>query len=449
MTNAPVTNASVLDDPLSGAPTRELVERISAALDDPPWLHETRLRALAAYEALDWPSAEAEEWRRTPMEAVPLDGYRTLLEAEAAPAAVLTALARDDASRGGLLLHQDGQATAQQLDPELATQGVLLLPLAQAAREHEELVRPHLHSVVPAERDRFTALSGALWSQGLFCYVPREVRLETSLYHLMGKSAAGQGLFGQTLVVAEPGSALTLVEVAASDDAAAPSLSHRTVEIVAKEDADVRVVTLQRWGADVYAFLTARAHLGRRAHLQLASAAFGAALDKERLEVDAGDASQADLLGLFVGRAAQHLEYNTRQEHAGVGARSELLIKGALTERASAVQYGVIRIEPTGQKTNAFQTMRNLLLSEGASANPIPILEIEADDVQCSHAAAVGPVDPEHVFYLQARCIPEGLANRMVVQGFLQVVVERFPDSPLRALLERLINERLEGVATA
>ena len=205
----------------------------------------------------------------------------------------------------------------------------------------------------------------------------------------------------------------------------------------------MQLARIQQWDLSTNAFLTARARLGRDANLLLASVDFGARLSKERLEIDlSGSGSHADLLGLFVGRGAQHIEHNTRQNHSGVGGSSDLLIKGALDDQAAAVQYGVIKILPEGQKTAGFQTMRNLLLSEGASADPIPVLEIEADDVQCSHAAAVGPVDPDHIFYLQSRGIPPEPAERMVVQGFLEIVAQRLPDQHLREAVAHLIEAR-------
>ena len=440
-----MTNAAVLDEPLTGAPTRELVEAVSLALDEPRWLLEHRLRALTAYDALDWPSGEEEEWRRTPLAEVLLEGYRLLMDANgAAPPPALLAAAAEE--RAGLIVHVDGAVRDQEIADATADQGVLLLPLSQAAREHEALVRPHLNSVVAWDEDRFTALSGALWTQGVFCYVPPDTDVTPALFHLVGKTGAGQGLFGHTLIVAEDGSSLTLVEAAMSDDAPTPSLSHRTVEIIAESAAHVRLVELQRWGTDVNAFVTTRARLGRDARVLIASTVFGATFNRERIEVDLdGDGSKADLVGLFVGGDSQHVEYNTHQNHRGVGGASDLLIKGALTERANAVQYGVIKIFPEGQKTSGFQTMRNLLLSEGASANPIPVLEIEADDVKCSHAAAVGPVDAEHIFYLQARGIPKDTAERMVVQGFLQVAVERLPDAHVRNVVEELINAKLHN----
>ena len=436
--------ATALDKRLTTALSADAVEALSASLDEPDWLRDHRLAALVTFNALDWPTPDEEEWRRTPLDGVPLEGW-DLPGAEGTPIpAVLTSLAVDEA---GGLIHSDGSALVQTLDAAVAAQGVRLLPLSQAAREYEPIVRDHLNTVASVDYDRFTALSAALWSQGLFCYIPHGVTVERTLLHLITKRAGASAL-GHTLVVAEAGSVATLVEACASEGSldSGPSLVHHTIELALGDAARVKLGRLQQWDASTNAFLTARGRLGRDANLVLASVDFGGRLSKERLEVDLdGNGSHAELVGLFVGRNAQHIEHNTRQIHRGVGGSSELLIKGALDDNAAAVQYGIIKILPEGQKTAGFQTMRNLLLSEGASADPIPVLEIEADDVQCSHAAAVGPVDPDHIFYLQSRGIPPEPAERMVVQGFLEVVAQRLPDAQLRNAVVRLIDAKLDA----
>ena len=459
MSNA-VLDETLRDEPGTGTPSADLVEAISAALDEPQWLRERRLDALRAFRALSWPSGQEEEWRRTPMAGVPLDGYEVLIDNSPSTPARLAAL---DLASGNYVQQVDGVVLAQSLEADLASQGVLLLPLAQAAREHQGLVREHLHQTLPFSESRFTALSAALWTQGLFCYVPKGVRVQGSLRHLIGKSpisekaVTGQGLFGQTLLVAEEGSAVTLIEAAASDDGASDdedggpsprrrSLLHRSIEIAAGANSDTRYVGLQHWGVDAHAFVTERVRTARDARVLVASVAFGGSLSRERIELDAAaEGISAELIGLFVGTGRQHIEYDTRQDHRALGGASDLQIKGALDDQSTAVQYGVIAITPGAQKTSAHQTMRNLLLSAGAGADPIPVLEIEADDVKCSHAAAVGPVDPEHIFYLQARGIPPEEAERLVVQGFLDVVAQRLPDEDLRRAVEALVEEKLNA----
>ena len=443
-----MTDTALLEQPLTGAPTSDLVDALSSALDEPAWLRDHRLAALDAYQHTAWPALDQEEWRRTPMQDVPLENF--CLVTNGAGSHALPTLPAAFNRPAGLIFHNDAHPARPSPGRRLSRAGVIFLPLSEAARDHEELVRPHLNTIVPTDQDRFTALTAALWSQGLFCYVPADVTLDEPLLHLLQKTTAGQGIFGHTLVVAEDGATLTLLESASSEnlpptDPPTASLSHRTIEIVAGQNADVRLIEIQNWGDDVHAFVTQRARQARDARVQLTSLALGGRLSKENIDVDlSGDGSQADIIGLFIGHDQQHIEYNTRQDHHGIGATSNLLIKGALTDQAAAVQYGLIKIWPEGQKAGGYQTMRNLLLSEGASADPIPVLEIEADDVQCSHAAAVGPVDPEHLFYLESRGIPPEQAHHMVVQGFLDVATEHLTDERIRGYVQDLIAENLD-----
>ena len=432
-----------------------LLETVAETLDDPTWLRTRRREALERYHALAWPRGDEEMWRRTPLRNAPWQQWRLpLAEDASSPPPLpswLNGVARDDAA--GVIMHADARLLQEELAQDLAQRGVLLAPLSQAAREYPDLVQRHLHALLPADSDRFTALSAALWTQGLFCYVPRGVHVDTPLYHLKTSQADGAGILGQTLIVVEEGASLTLVEATASTShpasTRAPAFSHHSLEIVAEADTQVHVVLVQNWGDNVSAFVTARARAGREANVQIASAVFGGRLHKERLTMDlAGEGARADLLGIFVAVGHQHVEFNTRQDHTAERGESTLLIKGALDGHARAVQYGVIKIFPEGQRTVAQQTLRNLLLSGDAEADPIPVLEIEADDVKCAHAAAVGPVDPEHLFYLQARGIPPEMAERMVVQGFLDVVVDRLPDAHLRTVVESLVERKLQEEPT-
>jgi len=431
-------------------PTAEWVEAVSAQYDEPVWLRDARLAALQQYNALSWPSGQEETWRRTPLEGLPLESWRMAMVG-GLPAVAAGLIGSE---RAGLLSHHDKGAS--ELAEKAAKRGVIFAPLSQAAREHEALVRTHLGSLVNPDlaavgHARLVALSAALWTQGLFCYVPKDVAIEQPLYHLMTKTGEAAGLFTHTLIVAEAGSQCTLVEVGASDPipgADEASLVQRTIEVVAGDGSRVDLMQVNRWGDDVVAFASAGGKLGRGSQATWGSAVFGGRLHKEQVSFEIGsDGSHFDLLGVFVGTGSQHIEHITHQLHDTEGGSSELIIKGALDGDSRAVQYGTIHITPAGQRTAAQQTMRNLLLSDGASADPIPILEIEADDVKCAHAAAVGPVDPEQRFYLESRGIDPASAERLIVQGFLTAAVDRLPDAHTREVITDLVNRHLGGGA--
>ena len=284
----------------------------------------------------------------------------------------------------------------------------------------------------------------------MFCYIPPGLQIDHSIFHLTTQPADGSDLWAYTLVAADRESAVSVIEAGAGPpgdlrgDGAIPFV-HHTVELAAEAAANVRFATVQRWSHDAAALTTAVAEIGRDALLSYTSVSIGGDLDKQRIDLELDQqGGRAELHGVFAGRGHQHIEHITRQHHSGVNASSELLIRGVLTDESHAVQYGVIRIDPEGQKTSAFQTMRNLLLDEGAGADPIPVLEIEADDVKCSHAAAVGPVSAEQLFYLQSRGIAPEIAERMVVRGFLAEIVDGVADQHLREVIDELIEAQLQ-----
>ncbi|MCZ6544976.1 MAG: Fe-S cluster assembly protein SufD [Chloroflexi bacterium] len=441
-----MTNAAVAQEALTARPSTELVEAIAERFDEPTWLRDHRLAALAHYAQKAWPSGQEEPWRRTPLDATPLDHWVLALSDGVSPASFEGLLPEAPA---GAVVQVDAGLAGLELSPALAAKGVILLPLSQAAREHETLVAEHLNSILPIDdpepgSGRFTSLSSALWTQGLFCYVPPNVAIDETLYHLMGKTTANAGVFGHTLIVIDEGALATVVEMTASDPSDGASLAQRSVEVVARRGSQLNLVQLNAWGDDVHVFTTTHARLGDGTRLVNGSAAFGGRLHKDRVKIEVGaNGSHADLFAVFVGDGRQHIEHYTRQVHDQPGSSSELIIKGALDGDSEAVQYGSIHITPNGQRTNAEQTMRNLLLSDGASADPIPVLEIEADDVKCAHAAAVGALDPEQLFYLESRGIDPESAEGMVVHGFLTTLIDRLPDAHTRDLIEEFVERKL------
>ena len=440
---------ATLTAPLSGeaAPLAERVDAISAALDEPAWLRGWRQAALQRALDTAWPSGKEETWRRTPAGRLP----RRLEPALAAArnGAVPSHLFAPQA-RSGLLHHHCGQPLDRSLRADAEDWGVLLLPLSEAAREHPALLQRWLGRTRTDSFDRYGALGAALWTQGVFCYIPPGVRLEHSIFHLTSQAADGSDLWSYTLVVADRESEASVVDAGAGPQGAigaggrAPFV-HDAVELIAAEAAQLQFASVQRWSRDTAALTTAVGDVGRDAAIRYTSVSMGADLDKQRIDLELGQpGGRAELHGVFVGRGRQHIEHITRQHHSGANAGSELLVRGVLTDQSHAVQYGVIRIEPQGQQTAAFQTMRNLLLDAGAGADPIPVLEIEADDVKCSHAAAVGPVSPDQLFYLAARGIPPTIAERMVVRGFLAEIVDGIADQHLREVIDELIEEELQ-----
>ncbi len=428
---------------------RAQVAALSRAKAEPDWLLAFRLASLEQALSMEWWSGREESWRRTPRDRLPRRARVGAVRSTANGRGIATPThVFAPQAHAGLVHQYDGQLVAADLDEQAAASGVIVKPLSVAAREHTELIQRWL-GAMGAPLDRYDAFGRALWTQGAFVYAPRGVVVDESLFYLVTQDAAAGDHWHYTLVVAERESQLSLIDGGDADDRRvdleeAP-LIHGSVELIAEDGARLEFASVQRWHRQSAAISTTRGRVGRDASVRVTTAAFGADLDKQRIDMDMSQrGGEAEIRGLFVGDSGQHIEHVTRQHHTGAGATSDLLIRGVLTDESQAVQYGLIRIEPEGQQTSAHQTMRNLLLDDGAGADPIPMLEIEADDVKCSHAAAVGPVDRDQLFYLQARGIPPAVAERMVVRGFLAEIADGVPDEHMRDVIDELVEIQLE-----
>jgi len=301
---------------------------------------------------------------------------------------------------------------------------------------HGELVRQYLGREVTPAFSKFAALSGALWSGGVFLHVPRGVEIEQPIRVARWLSQGGIAVFPRTLIIAEPGARIDFVDEMRSPDFGEPSLSCGAVEVIAQDAAQVHYVALQRWGRGVRHLSMQKTIASRDADLDTLVVNLGG--DLARVDLHAwldGPGARSDMLGLYFGERDQHFDHNTRQDHKAPHAESDLLYKGALYDSSRAVFRGIIRVHPGAQHTDAYQTNRNLLLSDSARADSLPNLEIEADDVKCSHGATVGQLDEEELFYLMARGIPRPQAERLVVFGFFGEVLDRLP---MPAVVEEL-----------
>ncbi|MBW3554569.1 MAG: Fe-S cluster assembly protein SufD [Gemmatimonadetes bacterium] len=411
---------------------------------EPEWLRAFRAAAWAAYESLPLPTRALEEWRYTKVSQLALDDVRPVeagLRAEV-PAQARALLEGRDAAGTALLIGADLAEIT--LDPELARRGVIFSDLGTAAREHPELVREHLGTAVPADRDKLAAMNAALWTAGLFLYVPENVRVEKPIRVARWLPESGVAVFPRTLIVAGEHSHVAYVDEFGSPDFAEPAVSLGVVEVLARAGADVQYVALQQWGRGVRHLSIQKTIAGRDANLDTLVVNLGASVARvdlaARLE---GPGSRSDMLGLYFARGDQHFDHNTRQDHVSSHANSDLLYKGALYDRSKAVFRGIIRVHPGAQRTDAYQTNRNLLLSPDAEAVSLPNLEIEADDVKCSHGATVGQLDEEELFYLLSRGLTRAQAERLVIFGFFGEVLERLPLPGVVEELKRAIEAKL------
>ncbi|HLL83214.1 MAG TPA: Fe-S cluster assembly protein SufD [Longimicrobium sp.] len=443
-----MTNTSLATEPL-GVFTRDQVEILSARKVEAEWLRLARQRAHGVFAETPMPTTEAEEWRYTDIgRMLRLDAFS--FAEEAAPAAsadVLPAALRAlvaEAGEGARAVQVNASVVLRDLPAELAAQGVILASLEGAAAEHPELVQRYLGSAVTPEDGKFAAMSNAFWSGGFFLYVPRNVRVETPvrLYRWLG--GAGTAAFGRLLVVAEAGAEIAIVDELASEAMPSPTLSVGAAEIVAEDGAKVTYVSVQRFGAGVSHLSTDRLVAGRDAKITTLYTTLGGDLSRADVQCRLqAPGAHVDMLGVYIAQGTQHFDNETLQDHIAPHASSNLLFKGALQDTGRSVFRGLIRVHPKAQRTDAYQTNRNLLLSTGARADSLPNLEIQADDVRCSHAATVGQLDEEELFYLLSRGIPRSEAVRLVVFGFFGEVLDQLPLEGVRAELVRAVELKL------
>jgi Fe-S cluster assembly protein SufD len=325
-------------------------------------------------------------------------------------------------------------------------EGAIVVPLAEAAERHPELVERHLGSVVTSDSP-FVARNDAHWTDGTFVYVPAGTTVEAPIVVSTAHEQGGSALHWRLLVVLEEDAQASVWHESSS---APEGLVNGVVELVVGQSARLRFVDLQDLEESTWVFGAQRATVARDASLDWITLGFGSANGKVFQETQlAGPGAHGTVTGAYAARGRQHLDFDTLQEHAAPDTTSDLAFRGILSGRASAVWRGMIKVDPGAQRTDAFQESRNLLLSKRAHADAIPGLEILANDVRCTHAAAIAQLDPEQLFYLRAHGLPEAVAHRLVVEGFLQALVERFEEGPVREAVGAALARRLETVLGA
>ena len=424
--------------------TREAVEQLSNSLGEPAWMREFRLQAFEEYEKMPVPTTGDEPWRRTDIRRFKLDEIGPSLNGDGSadnlPSYLGEQLTED--ATGGILVEVDGVVVQFELDEAASDQGVIFCDMHTAVREHPELVKAHFMSeAVLVTEGKFAALHGAFWRGGTFLYVPRGVKappMHSALWSNSGKT------YSHTLVVLEEGAEAVLIDEYGSESGSGQAMHNGAIELLVRDAASLVYVSLQDFGSNMWQFSHERGRVGRDAKLDWVISVMGSGLTKafQTVELD-GQGSWARMSGLFFGSRRQHFDLDTQQNHNAPDTVSDLLYKGALKNRARSVWQGMIKALPDSQRIDGFQANRNLLLERTARADSIPGLEIEADDVRCTHASTIGQIDEQEIFYLMARGIPRQAAVQMVVEGFFAPVMARIPFDGVRQRIASQIVERV------
>jgi Fe-S cluster assembly protein SufD len=379
---------------------------------EPAWLSERRQRGASLAESLPLPDQKAKGWEFTDLSALDIGSY-----------------------------------VAADADVEVTgAEGATVLSLAEALSSHAELLHEHLGSLVPIE-DPFVARNEAGWRDGVLVHVPRGVTVAEPIRIEVPVDANGAAISWRTLIVLEEGSEAEVWEHWSSPDDEVDAMLNSVVELSVGQAATLRYVNTQDISESAWIFATQRAQVERDARLDWAALGFGSTGGKVRMETKlAGPGSEARVTGGYAGGPGQHLDYDTTQEHAAPNTNSDLAFRGVLAAGATAVWRGMIKVDPGAQQTDAFQESRNLLLSTEAHADAIPGLEILADDVRCTHAAAIAQIDKEQLFYLTSRGLDPAAAKSLIIEGFLESLVERLAEGPVRDEISAALEKRLAEI---
>jgi Fe-S cluster assembly protein SufD len=384
-----------------------------------------RARLLERYRALPLPTTTDESWRFTDLRGFDPDAFAVDGASGVEKRATML-----DIDVGGLVSVSEGG-----IEVERAPEGVRFEPLDEN--------HPRLGELVGTD-EKFAAHNAALWKHGLLVEVPAGVELEQPLYVRIGNSVDDGSLFWRLLVVAGPQSRFSLIEEYASDRPDLASYSNAAVELFVEQAAKLEYVSLQSLSRQTWHFASHHARVERDAELDWVAGGFGSKKGKVRIQNDlAGPGATSRVTGAYFSDGSQHLDYDTFQEHMAPSTTSDFAFKGALRDESTCVWRGMIRVERDAQKTNAYQENRNLLLSERAHADAIPGLEILANDVRCTHAATIGQVDREELFYLMSRGLSKAEAERLIVRGFFSEILDRIELEPVREALGAALEARI------
>ncbi len=435
--------------PAAPSYTEADVRALSAANQEPQWLLESRLVAWELYEDMPMPTLNDEDWRRTDYRHIRWDEADKILVPNGATLETVPAANREPLigeRQGGLLVFVDDKIVHYELSDELKQQGVIFTDLLTACKEHEDLVRANLmtKAVVPSE-GKFAALHAALWTHGVFLHVPPGKAIELPLHVIMYNSHPGASL-GHVLVVLEENSQATILVDYSSAEADTQSAYIGATELLVGDAANLQYVGLQDWNRETYEFSYQRARIGQDSNLDWIQGTMGGRLVKAYMELELdGKGANGRMSGFFFADGQQLFDHDTQQNHNAPLTVSDLLFKGAAKDEARTVWQGMIKSLPKMQKIDGYQASRNLVLSEDARMDGIPGLEIEADDVKCSHAATFGSLEEEPIFYLMSRGIPRPDAELMVIDGFFDELLHRIPFERVRDRLKAAMEDKIVG----
>lgn len=447
-----MTTKTITDDIFSKAAFSALAETIN----EPKWLAEKRHAAWNIFEDTPMPTTSDEPWRRTGLKRVKWRNFSQNVPTAVSAADTLSALPEaiqakfnEEHGAAGRIVLVNGQLKYYEFADEVAQQGVIFTDLHTAAQKHSNLVQQHLMAdCVPPSDSKFAAMNAALWQNGVFLFVPRNVVIEKPFEVAILLDGEGATSVHRTLIVAEDNSQVDYIEDTASLNDDQAGLNVGVVEVIAGKNAHVRYVDVQELGQSVVNLNTKRALISEFGNVIWDMGEFGSALTKTFIDSQViGDGANTQCNGVYFLDGTQHVDLDIMLHHIGRSTGGDVLVHGAMKDKARSVFLGMIKIDPSGQLTDSYLKNQNLLLSSTSRADSIPALQIDANDVRASHAATISQVEEEYVFYLQSRGIPRKIAVQMIVEGFFSTVFNRMKNERVKEKLMDAVLKKMNVAA--
>ncbi len=437
--------------------SREAVVELSKLRNEPEWLTKKRLAAWEAYESIPMPVRTDEEWRRTDIRDLPIDDvspFTAQMSSRVDSRDALPDLSRDALSESGdlsgVVVQQDSSIIYHEVASDLAEQGVIFVDLDTAIQEHPDLLEKYFMTSdgVPINDNKFAALHGAFWTTGTLLYVPRGVEVELPFAAISTLTTPALATFFHTLIVAEEDARVTFLDHCISETLSTEiedeSITNNVVELHAADGAELRYIQIQRWGRHVWNFHTQRANVAQDAAVRTLNVSLGSRFSKNVIGSALSSAgSAAEMLGLYFNDEDQFLDNHTFQNHYAPYATSDLLFKGAVKDQSRTVYAGLITVAEKAFGTDAYQANRNLSLSGNARVDTMPMLEIGANDVRCTHGATVSQIEEEYLFYLMSRGISRTEAEKLMIDGFFSEVIDRVPVPAVQQIVQEVIDRKI------
>ena len=424
--------------------TREMIPSLANGKPESEFLSAYRNKAWKVFKKLDLPSTKEEAWRRTDLRHLETGKFRIYKQEGESKIPDEWVQTIADEESGGKIILSPNRTESSFLSPDLAEKGVVFTDLRLAAAEHPEALKKVLGKIVKVDEDIFSAMAAAFSQNGILLYVPKGVQIDRPLQSVYWGADSTSTHFSHVLVYLDEQASATFVHEYISDTADSQQLHSGITEIFVGKGASLRFIEIQSWGDQVWNFTHERARVEGDGNLEWIYGATGSHLTKNFSEIElVGQGATGKMAGFYFSSDIQHFDHDTQQYHLAPNTTSDLLFKGVLKENSRSVWQGMIYVAPGAQKTDGYQSNPNLILDKTAKADSIPGLEIMADDVRCTHGATVGKIDPEEVFYLNTRGIPTEEAERLIVEGFFDPIVQQIPFENLRERMQKAIVDKL------